>query len=77
MTLSFVIFVMCHDFVGKPFGKRAADGRNGGSDSGKGLSERGKAGADGGYREGDCHTENGVLMVAIATIGRKNFSLLW
>ena len=77
MTLSFVIFVMCHDFVGKPFGKRAADGRNGGSDSGKGRSERGKAGADGGFRGGDCHAENGVLMVAIATILGNNFFLLW
>ena len=41
-----------------------ADGRNGGSDSGKGRSERGKAGSDGGFRGGDCHAENGVLMVA-------------
>ena len=59
------------------FEKRAADGRNGGSDSGKGRSERGKAGSDGGFRGGDCHAENGVLMVAIATILGKNFFLLW
>ena len=34
-----------------------------------------KIGADGGFRGGDCHAENGVLMVAIATILGKNFFL--
>ena len=34
------------------FGKRAADGRNGGLDGGKWRSERGKSGADGGFRGG-------------------------
>ena len=36
-----------------------------------------KSGADSGFRGGDCHAENGVLMVAIATILGKNFFLLW
>ena len=43
----------------------------------KGGLERGKAGADSGFRGGDCHAENGVLMVAIATILGKKFFLLW
>ena len=29
------------------------------------------------FEGGDCHAENGVLMVAIATILGKNFFLLW
>lgn len=33
--------------------------------------------ADSGFRGGDCHAENGVLMGAIATILGKNFFLLW
>ena len=36
-----------------------------------------KIGADSGFRGGDCHAENGVLMGAIATILGKNFFLLW
>ena len=33
-----------------------------------------KSGADSGFRGGDCHAENGVLMVAIATkLTRKIF----
>ena len=36
-----------------------------------------KSGADSGFRGGDCHAENGVLMVVIATILGKNFFLLW
>ena len=40
-------------------------------------SERGKSGADSGFRGGDCHAGNGVLMGAIATILGENFFLLW
>ena len=53
----------------------AADGRNGGSDGGKGLSERGKAAPDDSFRGGCCHVENGVLTAVFATRPEKNFFL--
>ena len=55
--------------------KRAADGRNGDSDDGKGRSERRKTASDGGFRGGNCHAENGVLITVFATILGKNFFL--
>ena len=77
MTLSFVICHFREGASGKADRKRAADGRNGGSDSGKGRLERGKTGADGRFRGGNCHVGKGVFTAVFATMPEKNFFLTW
>ena len=49
----------------------------GGSDSGKGRLERGKTGADGRFRGGNCHVGKGVFTAVFATMPEKNFFLPW
>lgn len=70
-------FFFFREQAARPIGKRAADGRNGGSDSGKGRLERGKTGADGRFRGGNCHVGKGVFTAVFATRREKIFSLPW
>jgi len=77
MTLSFVICHFREGASGKAERKKGSRWTKWGSDSGKGRLERGKTGADGRFRGGNCHVGKGVFTAVFATRREKIFFLPW